>query len=139
MYIQHSVIYFRQETDHDCWKAALRMLYGGPVTFSFEGVEFEGKGGLKTNYCNMRRFAAACGLQLHVFQSHTLEAFGALLLRGPLMLCGFFAPYGNHAFIVGGMAGEQIDILDPQSQRFSWSYSDFMARCPAAGAYILHR
>lgn len=145
-YVSHPVELVPQPTDMSCWAAAASMVLGNQSTGP-GGAALQ-SGGLVNTVANVRTFARAYGLQVHPYQSWSVDGLRDLLERhGPLWVGGL-VPNG-HAYVIAGLWGDgtskgtTMRIYDPWPPRVGRVYDanvdDFLSTNPLATLFILHR
>lgn len=95
-----------QVTDATCWLAVARMLCGYTVNTK---ADFHDIQGLSVRDQDLRQLAMDAGL-------HVIFSNGTLTLNGieELLKSGPFGCFGSHhAFLIAGIWGERIYVIDP--------------------------
>ncbi len=148
MNVSYPVQLIPQTTAANCWRAALAMVLGRPMSDVSHGQgHLRIGGGLRTASESIERFSESNGLIVEQGFSWSVQGIFELLESyGPLWVGGDMPE--EHAVCVGGLRSESSDpnayvrIYDPSP--IEWgeirteNYQDFMTRWPLATNWVLH-
>lgn len=128
--ICHKVRFVHQTTSSGCWAAAAAMVLGKPVGPG--AAKLDKSGGLINTEWNWRLFAMSHGMRLITLVTYTLDGLARLLQSGPLMVAGKLKRAGGHAYVIAGVRGQNVYILDPLGNVGWVNYSRLMTTYPFA-------